>query len=99
MYGSRDKAGHYFSGARRSIDALYFAYFITRYYLGPSPVSLLPLPLPPPRAEGLGGRTSRSPWARLYELNRAREGEGAGEEDKGKREKRETSEGRMSENS
>lgn len=55
MYSSRDKAGHYFSDVRRSIDALYFAYFITRYYPGPSS-----LRTPPP--------SFRTPWASLYEL-------------------------------
>lgn len=55
MYSSRDKAGHYFSDVRRSIDALYFAYFITRYYPGPSS-----LRIPPP--------SFRGPWASLYEL-------------------------------
>lgn len=56
MYGSWDKAGHYFSDVRRSIDALYFAYFITRYY----PAHLLSLRAPPP--------SFRAPWASLYEL-------------------------------
>lgn len=55
MYSSRDKASHYFSNVRRSIDALYFAYFITRYYPGPSS-----LRTPPP--------SFRAPWASLYEL-------------------------------
>lgn len=56
MYGSWDKAGHYFSDVRRSIDALYFAYFITRYY----PAHLLSLRAPPP--------SFWAPWASLYEL-------------------------------
>ena len=74
MYGSWDKAGHYFSDVRRSIDALYFAYFITRY-LGPSS-----LWAPPP--------SFRAPWASLYELTAKLGGvreEDAKDEDKGKK--------------
>jgi len=52
MYGSQDKADHYFSGARRSIDALYFAYFITRYYPGPLPPPRVPSARPGPRGRG-----------------------------------------------
>lgn len=94
MYGSLDKAGHYFSGARRPIDALYFAYFITRYYRGP-----IPMP-PPPPPHGVSSARVPVPVGEALRVKPCSAGERRRREGRGGiREKKGMSEERMSENS